>query len=105
MATSVAHNGVVRTVVLVEGESDRIAVETLTARIDGALDGVDIVAMGGATNVRAFLGALADDVTFLGLCDAAEAPLFERAGIAVTDCFVCVVDLEDELIRSLGVEV
>ena len=105
MATSVAHNGVVRTVVLVEGDSDRIAIETLTARIDGALDGVDVVAMGGATNVRAFLGDLADDVTVLGLCDAAEAPLFERAGIAATDCFVCVADLEDELIRSLGVDV
>src|SRR3954447_5983109 len=104
MATSMAHNGVVRTVVLVEGESDRIAVETLMARIDGALDGVDIVSMGGATNVRAFLNGIEADMTVLGLCDVAEAPLFERAGIAATDCFVCVADLEDELIRSLGVD-
>ena len=94
-----------RTVVLVEGESDRIAVETLTLRIDGALDDVEIVSMGGATNVRAFLSDMAKDVTVLGLCDAAEAPLFKRAGIAATDCFVCVADLEDELIRSVGVDV
>jgi len=105
MATSVAHNGVVRTVVLVEGESDRIAFETLIGRVDSALDDVEIVPMGGATNVRTFLTDIAADVAILGLCDAAEAPLFERAGIAAADCFVCVADLEDELIRSLGADV
>jgi hypothetical protein len=94
----------VRAIVLVEGDSDRIAVETLTTRVSGALHGVDIVSMGGATNVRTYLGDIANNMVVLGLCDLAEASLFRRAGIAEPDCFVCVADLEDELIRSLGVD-
>ena len=91
------------TVVLVEGDSDRIAVETLTARV-GELERVDIVPMNGATNVRTFVRDIASDVSVLGLCDVAEASLFERAGIAPANLFICVADLEDELIRSLGAE-
>ena len=94
-----------RTIVLVEGESDRVAVETLTAHGAGAFDHVDVVPMGGATNVRSFLRDIAVDVIVLAVCDAAEARLFEQAGIAESDCFVCVADLEDELIRALGIEV
>ena len=92
------------TVVLVEGESDRIAVETLIARSATAHEDVDVIAMGGATNVRTFLRGIPTDVTIVGLCDVAEVPFFERAGIAAPDCFVCVEDLEDELIRSLGAD-
>ncbi|MCM0678822.1 hypothetical protein NCC78_29740, partial [Micromonospora phytophila] len=45
------------TVVLVEGVSDRAAVETLAARRGRDLDaeGVRVVAMGGATNIGHFL--------------------------------------------------
>jgi len=89
--------------VLVEGESDRVAVEML-ARGVGELDGVDIVPMSGATNVRTFVRGIAPDVTVVGLCDVAQASLFQRAGIERSNCFVCVDDLEDELIRSLGVD-
>ena len=93
-----------RTVVLVEGDSDRIAIETLTSRSLGSPQVVDIVSMGGATNARRFVAELAPDATVLGLCDVAEAPLFLGAGIPEANCFVCVDDLEDELIRSLGAD-
>ena len=74
--------------------------------------------IGGATNIGRFLvelGPQGSDVTLAGLCDAAEEGDFrrglERAGLgsklARTDVeqlgfYVCVADLEDELIRSLG---
>lgn len=74
--------------------------------------------IGGATNIGRFLvelGPQGSDVTLAGLCDAAEEGDFrrglERAGLgsklARTDMeqlgfYVCVADLEDELIRSLG---
>lgn len=84
-------------VVLVEGESDRIAVETLALRRgrDLAAEGVSVVAIGGAQAIGRFRG----DV---GLCDAGEESVFRRALGA--NVFVCVVDLEDELIRALGPE-
>lgn len=91
------------TIVLVEGQSDLIAVETVMARASSSVE-FEIVAMGGATNVRTFLNDITRDLTVLGLCDIAEAPLFRRAGISEQDCFVCVADLEDELIRSLGAD-
>jgi hypothetical protein len=66
--------------------------------------------MGGATNLGHFLlllGPGGRDLRLAGLCDAAEAPGFgrslQRAGLAAAGFFVCVADLEDELIRSLGV--
>jgi len=98
----------VRTVVLVEGTSDRIALETLAERHgrDLATEGVSIVAMGGAQAIGRYLeGFRAARLT--GLCDAGEEPefrrAFERAGIG--PCFyVCDPDLEAELIRALGAE-
>lgn len=98
------------TTVLVEGESDRVAVETLARREAYDLDalGVSVVAMGGATsvgNVVGRYGLAAADHRLLGLCDAAEhayvVRAVERAGAAVT-WFVCEPDLEDELVRALG---
>jgi hypothetical protein len=137
-------------VVLVEGLSDRAAVEALAARRgrDLRAEGVFTVPMGGATNLGHFLGLLGPrerDLRLAGLCDAAEAPGFwrslQRAGLtgarhpapgappfvpgaqapgasvpgasvpgapAPGDLldrlgfFVCVADLEDELIRWLG---
>ncbi len=122
-ATEPAEAGIAtaRTVVLVEGVSDQLAVETLALRRgrDLAAEGISIQPMGGATNVRAFLetyGPHGRGLALAGLCDEGEAPFFqralERAGLG-TDLtrermeslgfFVCVRDLEDELIRALGV--
>src|SRR5437660_1550200 len=109
-----------RTVVLVEGISDQLALEALAARRGRNLEaeGISIVPMGGATNIGSFLdlfGPQGFDVRLAGLCDAAEEGDFrrglERAGLGSNltradmerlGFYVCVADLEDELIRSLG---
>ncbi|MGH3024330.1 MAG: TOPRIM nucleotidyl transferase/hydrolase domain-containing protein [Gaiellaceae bacterium] len=109
-----------RTVVLVEGVSDQLALEALAARRGRQLDaeGVSIVPMGGAQAIGSFLeryGPRGLDVKLAGLCDAGEEGDFQRAleraglGVGLTRAemealgfFVCVADLEDELIRSLG---
>jgi len=105
-----------RRVVAVEGVSDQSALRTLAARTgrDLAAEGVVVVAMGGATNIGHFLdqyGPRGLDVPVAGLCDEGEQGDFrralDRAGLG-TDLgsrgfFVCVADLEDELIRALGV--
>ena len=109
-----------RAVVLVEGLSDRLAVEVLARRRgrDLAADGVAVIAMHGATNLGRYLqryGPGGLNVRLAGLCDAAEEDYFRRAlrraGIGAGDCraameavgfFVCTLDLEDELIRALG---
>jgi hypothetical protein len=107
-------------VVLVEGESDVAAVQTLAAERGRDLreEGVVVVAMGGATNIGHFLtqyGPGGRDLTLTGLCDQPEEGVFasalERAGVGVARSraaleqlgfYVCVEDLEDELIRALG---
>ena len=86
------------TVVLVEGISDRLALETL-ARRRGVR--VSIVDMGGAHAIRRFLDLYAD-ARVVGLCDEREQYVFARAGVERFE--VCVADLEDELIRALGPE-
>jgi hypothetical protein len=109
-----------RTVVLVEGLSDALVLEALARRRGRALDaeGVAIVPMGGSKNIGRFLdlfGPHGSDVGLAGLCDAAEEGDFrrglERAGVGSNltraemerlGFYVCVADLEDELIRSLG---
>jgi hypothetical protein len=107
------------TVVLVEGMSDQAAVQTLAARRRRDLPGENIfvVPMGGATNIAHFLGLFGPNgfgVRLAGLCDEAEEHDIrrglERAGLgtgsfdlAGLGFFVCVTDLEDELIRALGV--
>jgi hypothetical protein len=109
-----------RAVVLVEGASDRLAVETLAVRQgrDLATEGVVVVAMGGATNIGHFLellGTSRPELRLAGLCDAGEVPAFRRGleraarvdALPVRDIeslgfHVCVDDLEDELIRALG---
>ncbi len=107
-------------VVLVEGVSDQQAVEALAVRRGRNLDaeGVSVVSIGGAQAIGRFLhrfGPPGLDVKLAGLCDAGEEGDFrrglERAGLG-TDLtrgdmerlgfYVCVVDLEDELIRALG---
>jgi hypothetical protein len=109
--------------VLVEGLSDQRAIETLAARCgrDLRAEGVSVVAMGGAKSIGTYLtrfGRDGLDLDVAGLCDAREEADFrrglERAGFAADldrdgmeqlGFFVCVVDLEDELIRALGVAV
>ena len=109
-----------RTVVLVEGISDRLALEALAERWGRDLDaeGISIVPIGGATNIGSFLdqfGPQGLDIRLAGLCDAAEEGDFrrglERAGLGSNltradmerlGFYVCVADLEDELIRALG---
>ncbi len=109
-----------RTVVLVEGISDQFALEALAARRGRNLhaEDVSVVAMGGAQSIGRFLDLLGPqglDVKLAGLCDAGEENDFRRAleraglGSSLTRAdmeslgfYVCVADLEDELIRSLG---
>lgn len=110
-----------RAVILVEGMSDQAALEALARQRGQALDtqGISIIAMGGATNIERFLdrfGPRGLDVRLAGLCDAAEEGHFRRAleraglgsglsrpGMEALGFFVCIADLEDELIRAVGI--
>jgi hypothetical protein len=103
----------VRTAVLLEGPSDLAAVETLAARRgrDLAAEGVCVLSMGGAMSVgryTALLGPPGLGLRLTGLCDQREQPYYdralERARAPRDGFFVCVSDLEDELIRALGTE-
>lgn len=97
-----------RSVVLVEGHSDRVALETLAARrsTDLAAAGVRVVPVGGVTNVRRALGRYAPrGLRLTVLCDQAEHPVVRRAvELTAVDVavLVCVADLEEELIRAAG---
>jgi hypothetical protein len=108
-----------RAVVLVEGISDRCALEALAERRGRNLDaeGIAVVPIGGAQSIGRFLdrfGPQGLDVRLAGLCDAGEEDDFrrglERAGLGShltraemeqLGFFVCVADLEEELIRAL----
>lgn len=109
-----------RIVVLVEGISDQIALETAAVRQrrDLGAEGIVIVPMGGAHAVARFLlrfGPKGADVVVVGMCDAGEEEHFrlglEAAGMGAPRSrtemeqlgfFVCVEDLEAELIRASG---
>jgi hypothetical protein len=111
----------VEAVVLVEGTSDQVALAALAERHGRNLDaeGVSIVPIGGAHAVGRFLdpfGPHGLDLRLAGLCDSAEEDDFRRgleqaglgshrtrAGLERLGFYVCVADLEDELIRALGV--
>ncbi|MFD7879548.1 TOPRIM nucleotidyl transferase/hydrolase domain-containing protein [Streptomyces sp. NPDC059766] len=110
-ATDLAVRLGIRTAVLLEGASDLAAVEALAARRgrDLAAEGVCAVSMGGAMNVgryAALLGPPGLGLRLTGLCDEGEQRFYrrglERAGAPHAAFFVCVSDLEDELIRALG---
>jgi len=142
VARELADDGLT-TVVLVEGVSDRSAVEALAElrHRDLAREGVCVVPIGGAMGVARFLGLFgrrglnanevglnanevglnANEVglnaNVRGLYDSAEEEHvrrgLERAGfgrgldrsaIEALGFHVCVADLEDELIRALGVD-
>jgi hypothetical protein len=109
-----------QTVVLVEGSSDQAALEALAERRgrELAAEAIAVVPMGGATNIRHFLelfGPRGLNLRLAGLCDAGEEVDFRRglegAGLGSNlrradmeglGFYVCVADLEDELIRCLG---
>ncbi len=98
-----------RALVLVEGLSDRIALETLAARRgrDLAAEGVAVVAIGGAQAIERALRGVTG-VRVAGLYDVAEEPAvlrgLERAGFEADGFFACNPDLEGELVRALGTE-
>ena len=105
---------------LVEGVSDQIAVETLASRRgrDLGAEGVVVVPVGGAHAITRYLmqfGPAGAGLRLAGLCDLAEENVFRRglarAGIGSPRTrddmerlgfYVCVEDLEDELIRAIG---
>jgi hypothetical protein len=119
-AVALARADGARVVVLVEGVSDQIAVETFAGRLgrDLAADGVVVVPVGGAHAVARYLrrfGPQGTGARLAGLCDAGEAHIVARAlasaglgtpashdDLARLGFFVCVEDLEDELIRTAG---
>ncbi|QLJ03112.1 ATP-dependent endonuclease [Streptomyces sp. NEAU-sy36] len=102
----------VRAVVLLEGPSDVAAVDALAEGRgrDLAAEGICVLPIGGAMSVGRYvrlLGPSGLDLRLTGLCDETERPYYARgfsqAGAARDDFFVCAADLEDELIRALGV--
>ncbi len=104
-----------RAIVLVEGLSDQIALETLAARRSRDLEHeVVVVPIGGAQAIGRFLDRFGE-TKLAGLCDVGEEEVFRRSleqagfGSELTRAdmerlgfYVCVEDLEDELIRALG---
>ena len=111
-----------RAVVLVEGTSDKVALETLARRSgrDLVAEGVVVLATGGIHAVGRFLdcfGPQGADARLAGLCDAGEeavlrnaleraglGPVLSRAELERLGFFVCMADLEDELVRAVGPE-
>nr|MDT0656410.1 ATP-dependent endonuclease [Micromonospora sp. DSM 115978] len=109
-------------VVLVEGISDQIAVETaaLGRGRDLAAERVVVVPIGGAHAIAGFLtrfGPLLAGMRLAGMCDLREVEIVRRGLVAAgagsprtrsdlegLGFCVCVDDLEDELIRALGVD-
>jgi len=111
-----------RSVILVEGPSDQHALEALAERRGRNLDaeGVSIVPIGGANTVKTYLqlfGPQGFDLPVAGLVDEAEERVcargleasglganLDRAAMEQLGFFVCIADLEDELLRALGAQ-
>ena len=109
-----------RTVIIVDGTSDKASIEALARRHgrDLGAEGISVVAMGGAQAIGRYLelyGPRGENKKVAGLCDAGEVREFqrglERAGLGspVTrddmeelGFYVCDPDLEAELIQALG---
>jgi hypothetical protein len=119
-AVALAKAAGARAVVLVEGISDQIAVETVAARrgLDLGADGVVVVPTGGAHGFARYarrFGPRGAGVRLAGLCDAAEEGVVRRglaaagggsprtrADLERAGFHVCEADLEEELIRAAG---
>jgi hypothetical protein len=99
-------------VVLVEGTSDRLALEALACRLGRDLrgEGVSVVTMGGYGNLPRVLEQY-PRLPLAGLYDSGEERHFLR-GLGCRDreelehrgFFACTRDLEDELTRAVGPE-
>jgi len=119
-AAALAKTAGARAVILVEGVSDQIALETLAVRRgrDLGAEGIVVLPVGGIHAVTRFLrqfGPEGEGVRLAGLCDAGEEDILRR-GLATAHVgsprtradmermsfHVCVEDLEDELIRAVG---
>ena len=118
-ARALAKVDAARALVLVEGISDQIALETAAAGRGRDLDaeGVVIVPIGGAHAIRRFLTRFApvtplaglydrreEEIVRRGLVDAGVGAPASRADLEALGFFVCVDDLEDELIRAVGTD-
>ena len=125
-AASSSNGDAARAVVLVEGVSDRAALEVLAVRrgMDLAADGIAIVPMAGITNIGHFLADYCvpgRGVRVTGLYDDAEERFVRRGlrrvglggeldgrpreALEELGFYACSPDLEDELIRALDVGV
>ena len=107
-------------IVIVEGISDKLAIEALVRRIGRDLDAerITVVPIGGAQAIRRFLvdlGPRRTEVRLAGLYDAGQETEFRnafwqlnlgasqtRADLEGLGFFACEEDLEDELIRAVG---
>ena len=85
------------TLIIVEGESDRVAVEIIGARLGLPLP--EVRSVGGSKGARRAVAASPGE-RVIGLVDRPERRDFERFVDAV---FSCEPDLEGELVRALGV--
>src|SRR5688572_4188422 len=110
----------IRTLVLVEGDSDAAAIRALADLIgcDLGLNHIQICSAAGVTNYSRVLADFVrtqPNADFCGMYDVADERHVRRAlanaTINVADeplesfgFFACVADLEDELIRALGAE-
>lgn len=110
------------TIILVEGASDQRAIEALARRQhrDLGSEDVAVIPMAGATNITRFMDILGPNgynVRLAGLYDEGEekdiveaveqagiGSGLDRVGLERLGFFVCVADLEEELIRALGPE-
>src|SRR4029079_1323344 len=99
-----------RAIVLVEGTSDQLAVETLARRHgrDLQAERVAVVPMGGYGNLPRVLGH-ERDVRLAGLYDVGEERHFlralgcaDRTELERAGFYACTRDLEDELTRAVG---
>ncbi len=109
-------------IVLVEGISDQIAIETLATRqgFDLQARAIVVVPIGGAQaagNYMSMFGPGGQGLPLAGFCDADAAETFRRAVVradvgspvdvsemAALGFHLCHRDLEDELIRAAGTD-
>ncbi len=103
-------------VILVEGESDRAALESAARVLDLDLASVTILVMNGATNVVRLLAELVSEGRRVAglydvgeeahvvraLCEAGLTKTRDPAALEPLGFFACDLDLETELIRALG---
>lgn len=108
--------------ILVEGDSDKFALEAAAEKVGRNLDreGITIVSLEGSGGLETFLGILGPrglGLRLSGLCDldseddwmrrlekAKVGAASDRDTMEGLGFFVCQVDLEDELLRAIGVD-